>query len=200
MNFYEILFPDNISVGAVGGPSFATTISTTNNKNEVRSSNWSSGRNLYKINCNILSDSQIADLLSLFNICLGKAVGFRLKDYSDFIAISSIIATGDGVIKIFQLVKQYNFGGYSYTKIIYKPVINSVKLYVNNVQIQTGFSIDFSTGIITFLQPLAVGVLLTADFNFDVPVRFNADNLDIIYNGKNKSAIQNLELIEIKPL
>ena len=198
MNFYEISFPDNISVGAVGGPLFATTISVANNKNEVRSSNWSTGRNLYKINCNVLSDSQIADLLSLFNICRGKAVGFRLKDYSDFVAISSIIATGDGVIKIFQLVKQYNFGGYSYTKIIYKPVINSVKLYVNNVQIQTGFSIDFSTGIITFLQPLVVNAFLTADFNFDVPVRFNTDNLDIIYNGKNKSAIQNLELIEIK--
>ena len=52
MNFYEISFPDNISVGAVGGPSFATTISVANNKNEVRSSNWSAGRNLYKINCN----------------------------------------------------------------------------------------------------------------------------------------------------
>ena len=50
MIFYDISFPNNISVGTIGGPSFATTISTTNNKTEIRSSNWLSGRNLYTIN------------------------------------------------------------------------------------------------------------------------------------------------------
>lgn len=198
MNFIEISFPDSVSVGAIGGPSFATTVSASANKTELRSSNWMVARYSYKINCNILSDSQISDLISLFNICRGKAIGFRYKDWSDYKASDVVIGTGDGKTTIFQLVKRYNFSGYSYVRTICKPSIG-IKIYLNGTLTSNGFTIDQTTGLITFIIAPATGVAITADFCFDIPVRFNNDSLDVTYQGRNKYDLQNIELIEINP-
>ncbi len=199
MNFLEVSFPDNVSIGAIGGSNFSTTISTSSSKNELRSSNWMVARCSYKINCNILSDYHVSNIISLFNICRGKAVGFRYKDWSDYQALNVTIGTADGTTVAFQLKKLYIFGGYSYSRKIYKPIISSVKVYLNGVPTSTGFVIDSTTGLVTFNRPPATGILITADFMFEVPVRFNTDSIDICYQGKNKYSLQGLELIEINP-
>ena len=41
-----------------------------------------------------------------------------------------------------------------------------------------GWTADVSTGVVTFLSPPSVGANLTAGFEFDVPVRFDTDEVN----------------------
>ncbi len=56
---------------------------------------------------------------------------------------------------------------------IKKPVVGTVKPYLAGVLQSSGWSVDTTTGVLTFLASPAVGVAVTADFEFDVPVRFD---------------------------
>jgi uncharacterized protein (TIGR02217 family) len=64
----------------------------------------------------------------------------------------------------------------------------------------THFTIDTATGIVTFAggQAPANGATVTAGFEFDVPVRFDTDKLDINLSGFASGAIPNIPIIEIR--
>jgi hypothetical protein len=52
---------------------------------------------------------------------------------------------------------------------ITKPVLGSVHLYKDAVEQLFGWSVDTTTGLVTFGMAPALGVEFTADFEFDVP-------------------------------
>ncbi len=87
---------------------------------------------------------------------------------------------GDGVTTTFQLIKRYSVTGTSLTfdKIIKKPVSTAVRVYVNSVEQTAGvnYSLDSTTGIVTFTQAPAVSAAVTADFLYDIPARFDTDD------------------------
>jgi hypothetical protein len=62
---------------------------------------------------------------------------------------------------------------------ITKPVAGTVKVYLDDVEQLSGGSVDTTTGLVTFSVPPAVGVEITADFAFDVPVRFDTDHMAV---------------------
>lgn len=198
MSFHEIRFPENISLGAKGGPEFNTNILTMVSGKEQRNINWSESRNRYDISTNINSKNKIEELLAFFNARKGRAYGFRFKDWSDYKVISESLGMGDNSTKDFQLTKTYSNGGENYTKVIKKPVNGTVKIYVDNVEMVSGWVVDYSTGVISFSTAPAQDVVITADFEFDVPVRFNHDDFEISMNSTNSGQIEKIELIEIK--
>ena len=51
----------------------------------------------------------------------------------------------------------------------------------------------------TFTTPPAAGAAITAGFSFDVPVRFDTDELDIDLSAFEAGAIPQIPLIEIVP-
>jgi uncharacterized protein (TIGR02217 family) len=65
--------------------------------------------------------------------------------------------------------------------------------------IETAVSIDHSAGLIQFQTAPAVGALITAVFEFDVPVRFASASLDIVLDDFGATQIQDIPLIEILP-
>jgi len=197
-NFVEVQLPTNISKGAVGGPEFLTTIIELGSGHEQRDIRWSKARARYNIAYAIRSTSDLNTVRSFFFARQGRAYGFRFKDWADYELSDGSLGTGDGETTEFQLVKEYTSGSVTYTRTITKPVAGSVKIYVDSVEATDGWSVDTTTGIVTFDAAPATDTEITADCEFDVPVRFDTDWLpqkvqEITYGG-----IDDVPLVEIK--
>ena len=119
--------------------------------------------------------AQIDELIAFFRARRGKAYGFRFKDWTDYKASGQLLGTGDDVLTQFQLVKHYPSGSVIEVRTITKPVAGTVKVYLDGVEQLSGWSVDTTTGLVTFSTAPALGVEVTADFEFDVPVRFDTD-------------------------
>lgn len=62
----------------------------------------------------------------------------------------------------------------------------------------SGWSVDTTTGLITFTSPPAAGAVLTAGFEFDTPVRFDTDMIDVALKFERLGSIQSIPLIEVR--
>src|SRR3984957_518343 len=131
--FHEVRFPPNIAYGASGGPEFNTTVAANLAGYEQRNINWPAARGKWDISTGIKSQSDMQAVIAFFRARFGKAYGFRFKDWSDYQGTGELIGTGDGSNKIFQLVRNYVSGSYSYQRQIKKPVNATVKIYLNSV-------------------------------------------------------------------
>lgn len=206
MSFDEIALPLRVNFGAGGGPSFSTEIITIDSGYERRNQNWSQARRAFDARTGVRSATDAATLLAFFHARAGRARGFRLKDWSDFSSaadnISSpvfsdqIIGTGNGAT-MFQLVKNYASGGITHQRIITKPVAGSVTIGINGTNLSSGFSVDTTTGLVTFASAPASGQTITAGFQFDVPVRFDTDQLTL--TAENYAMFKaNIPIVEIR--
>ena len=165
-----------------------------------RNSNWENARAKYNIGHSIKNQSQIDEIIAFFRARKGKAYGFRFKDWSDYKAEGEFIANGNGVKTEFQLIKSYISGSDYIIREIKKPVDNSEKIYINSIlQIRdTDYMIDIKTGIISFISAPADTSIINADFEFDVPVRFDTDDINITLDNYLIASVNNVPLVEIK--
>ena len=62
----------------------------------------------------------------------------------------------------------------------------------------SGWSVDTTTGLITFTTAPANGAAITAGFEFDVPVRFDTDQLDVTLDIERLGSITSIPLIEVR--
>lgn len=122
-------------------------------------------------------------LLNFFYNVRGNAIAFRYKDWGDYKATGQAIANGDGTTTLFQLIKTYG----DYYKDIRRPVADTVKIYLNGVLQTSGFTIYYSVGVIQFAEPPASGVAISADFEFDLVVRFENENLSSRFDAYDAS-------------
>ena len=109
-----------------------------------------------------------------------------------------MIGTGDGTVTQFQLVKRYSSGAQSWTRAITKPVAGTVTIALNGATQASGWSVSTATGLVTFTTAPAAGVAITAGFEFDVPVRFDTDALDITLDFERLGSITSIPLVEIR--
>ena len=58
---------------------------------------------------------------------------------------------------------------------ITKPVAGTVRVYKDDAEQLSGWSVDVTTGVVTFSTAPAASVAITADFELDVSVRFDTD-------------------------
>jgi uncharacterized protein (TIGR02217 family) len=197
-SFAEIQFPPDISYGATGGPIFSTDIVTTFSGHEQRNINWAQARAKYNVATGIKSESQWRTLIAFFRARRGRAIGFRFKDWSDYQGVAEPIALGDGVTTAFQLIKIYSSGDTAIARPISKPVAGSVNIYVDAVLQESGVTVDSTNGVITFDVAPADEAEITADFEFDVPVRFDTDELDLSIESFDAGRWSGIPLIEIR--
>ena len=198
MDFEEVQFPSDISYGATGGATFLTDVAATISGYEQRNSKWSQARAKYNIATGIKEESQWEALIAFFRTRKGKAVGFRFKDWSDYKAEAQEIGLGDDSATDFQLVKIYTSGSVSVSRDITKPVAGTVKIYVDAVLQSSGVSVDTATGIVSFSTAPADGEIITADFEFDVPVRFDTDDFSFSVDSYNAGNWNSIPLIEVR--
>ena len=61
----------------------------------------------------------------------------------------------------------------------------------------TEFEVDAMSGLVTFDVAPADGAVLTAGFAFDVPVRFDADQINVALAGHDAVRVLRVPLVEI---
>ena len=211
MAFDEVQFPVDVSRGSKGGPERRTSVVELGSGREERNSPWASSRRRYDVAYGIRTADELHAVVAFFEARRAKLYGFRFKDWSDYrscpplqntTALDQAIGTGDGTKVAFQLVKTYGDVARTYVREIRKPVAGSVKIAVAGVQktLGTHYSLDTTTGVVTFVtgsKPTA-GQAVTAGYEFDVPVRFDADRIDVDLDHFRAGEIGSIPLIELK--
>jgi uncharacterized protein (TIGR02217 family) len=197
--FHEIRFPDAIARGATGGPQQDTSIVTTVAGFERRNINWSSPLGRWDVGTGIRSRADLESFIAFFRARQGRAYGFRFKDWSDYRAAGVVIGLGDGSTKSFQLVKRYSSGPADITRVITKPVTGTVALRRDGALVTSGISIAHSTGLVTFTTAPAAGVVITASFEFDLPVRFDTDRMALSLANYERGEWPEIPIVELRP-
>lgn len=207
--FHEVRFPLRLALGTSGGPVRRTDIVNLSNGREHRNQRWRNSRRAYDAGSGIRSVSDLYAVLEFFEARGGQLHGFRFRDPVDFrscpplsstSAMDQRIGTGDGQTLTFQLVKTYADAAGGWTRRVAKPVPGSVLLSVNGNAV-TAFNTDHATGLVTFVagQAPAAGAAIRAGFEFDVPVRFDIDRIDVSLASFEAGRIPSIPLVEILP-
>ena len=208
--FHEVRFPVDIAIRSRGGPERRTEIVTLASGREERNARWANARRRYDAGYGVRSLGDLSAVIAFFEERRGRLYGFRFRDRTDYRSTANgappqagdqVLGTGDGTRRDFPLVKTYGANFAPYQRPITKPVAGSVLVKVGPVPAVAGtdYDLDSATGIISFRvgKAPATGAVITAGFEFDVPVRFDTDRLEINLASFNAGDIPAIPLIEI---
>ncbi|WP_339715703.1 DUF2460 domain-containing protein [uncultured Sneathiella sp.] len=201
MSFHDVRFPTRVSYGAIGGPRFSTTVQILNSGFEQRNINWAQARREYTVDISPSRGAEWTAVLDFFHARRGRAYGFRLKDFSDFTMAEQSIGTGDGSTTAFQIFKRYiddDALAPPYDRELKKIVAGSVSVAVAASPMASGWSVDDTTGILTFDAAPAVDADITVACEFDVPVRFDTDLMQAAIPGPDVHHWQSVKLVEVR--
>ena len=209
--FHEVRFPLRLALGTSGGPRRRTDIVDLSNGRENRNARWRSSRRRYDAGSGVRSLADLYAVLAFFEARAGQLYGFRFRDPVDFrscapgappAATDQALGTGDGATRTFRLVKTYADAGGASERAIEKPVAGSVLVAVAGVPVaEADVAVDAATGSLTFAEGAVPpqGAAVTAGFEFDVPVRFDVDRIDLDLTAFNAGRIPAIPLVEIAP-
>jgi len=202
MAFHEVRLPARLAFGSTGGVERRTEITTLGSGFERRSTPWAEGRRRYLIGAGLRSLDDMAALTAFFEARRGRLYGFRFRDFADFkscapgeavAATDQRIGVGDGARRRFGLCKAYG----DHERRISKPVQGSVRAAVGGVETE-GFVVDHATGEVTLATAPVLGAEVTAGFVFDVPVRFDADRIEVTLESFGAGRMVAMPLIEVR--
>ena len=209
-DFHDECFPTAISFGATGGPERRNEIVSMTSGKEKRNSRHSQSRHTYDAGTGVRSMVDLYDVLAFFEARRGSLHAFRFRDPFDMkscrpedavAAADQVLGTGDGTRSRFPLVKTYGSGDDAYARDIRLPVSGSLRVAVAGVEktSPTHYSFDAATGDIVFAGGSipGAGALVTAGYEFDVPVRFDTDRLSMSLTAFKAGQIPTIPLIEV---
>lgn len=211
MAFDEVRLSTEVERGVSGGPRFKTRVLTLESGFEQRNEDWSESRGEWDIGFGLQSLEDAAAELTLrqigdfFRARRGRLRGFRFKDFFDFtigdpsdpVASNQEIGTGDGVTVTFQIFKRYSSGGQDYDRTIKKPVAGTVAVLIDGV-VDGAAVVDTVTGIVTPSSVPAVAEVVQVACEFDVPVRFDDDHLDVAMQLFDVGQIPRIPIMELR--
>ena len=193
------VFPTGISLNSMGGPQYNTEVVVMNSGHEQRNQIWTYPLHKYEIGYGIKDDYDLDVVRDHFHLASGRLHSFNYVDRSD--STSATIATaitdtdqflvqttdntqrvGDGVETTFQIVKEY----YSTDspQLVKQRLISKIQpgtaiVSLDSVSVPFGgspsWTIDETTGIITFATAPGNNVVPKCGYEFYVPVRFDID-------------------------
>jgi uncharacterized protein (TIGR02217 family) len=207
MNFHEIRFPTAIAFHSTGGPERRTEIVTLGSGFEERNAVWANSRRRYDAGSGVKTLDDLSNVIAFFEARLGRLYGFRFRDFTDFKScppgrvvspLDQPTGTGDGATTAFQLTKTYMSGPAGWMRKIAKPVDGTVRVAVAGVEWTSGFSVDATTGLVTFAAAPASGAMVTAGYEFDTPVRFDTDSLSVNLASFGAGEIPGIPIVEIR--
>lgn len=197
MSFHEVSLPARLAFGSTGGVERRTEVVTLGSGFERRSTPWAQGRRRWLIGASLRSLADMAELVAFFEARRGRLHGFRFRDFMDFrsgapgampAATDQAIGTGDGTTTQFQLVKG--------DRVIAKPVAGTVIVAVDGAPVEA--EAEAATGLVTLNAAPAEGAVVTAGFLFEVPVRFDADRIDVTLESFDAGRMAAVPLVEVR--
>jgi uncharacterized protein (TIGR02217 family) len=208
--FHDVRFPTAISFGATGGPERITEIVRLTSGHESRNTRFAASRHRYDVGTGLRSLSDLYEIVAFFEARRGPLHAFRFRDPFDMkscrgdlevAATDQPLGTGDGVLDRFPLVKRYGDEGGAYERAIGKPVEGTLVVAVDGVVVDVeDVSFDDETGEVV-LAPAAVpaeGAEVTAGYEFDVPVRFDTERIEIGIADFRAGRIPTIPLVEVR--
>ncbi|HYF53594.1 MAG TPA: DUF2460 domain-containing protein [Salinarimonas sp.] len=206
-DFHEVRFPFCVALGARGGPVRATEIVTLASGREHRNARHAHARRRWDAGLGIRTLDALHEVVTFFEERRGRLHGFRFRDAVDWKSgpplaqptpLDQRIGTGDGATTAFPLVKTYGGAHAPYVRPIAKPVAGSVRIAVDGVELNAvQGSCDPVTGLVSLSVPPPPGAIVTAGFLFDVPVRFDTDELTLDLSAFQAGEAPHVPLIEI---
>jgi len=206
MAFHEILFPTSIALGATGGPERRTEIVTLGSGFEERNALWAHSRRRWNAGLGVKTVNDLHAVIAFFEARMGRLHGFRFHDRSDYKSCApgaahqptdQAIGIGDGLTVSFQLKKTYSSGGASTVRLIRKPVAGLVRCALGGVE-TSAFTVDAAMGLVTFAAAPDLGFAITAGYQFDCPVRFDTDKVEINLAHFQAGDIPEIPIVEIR--
>ena len=208
MAFHEVRFPDDISRGARGGPERRTQVVELASGDEERNASWADSRRRYDAAYGIRRADDLAAVIAFFEARNGRLHGFRWKDWGDYRSglpsapvtpIDQALGTGDGDdrdVPAGEALRERRAGlgaadreagrrhgaGRARRRRGGSPAGRSMR----------------RPAIVTFATAPGAGVLVTAGFEFDVPVRFDTDRLDVTWDLDRLGSIASIPLVEVR--
>ena len=208
MSFHEVRLPARLAFGSTGGVERRTEIVTLGSGFERRSTPWAQGRRRYLIGANLRSLDDMAALTGFFEARRGRLYGFRFRDFADCkscapgVAVGPLdqaLGEGDGTRTVFQLIKRYGDGEDALERRIAKPVEGTVRVSVDGGELTaTEFAVDAATGIVMLDAAPEAGAAVSAGFEFDTPVRFDADRIEVTLESFDAGRMAAVPLIEVR--
>lgn len=209
-SFHEVRFPTDVARGAYGGPERRTDIVLLGSGKEERNARWAHSRRRYNAGYGLKTLASLHDVMTFFEERRGRLYGFLWKDRVDFkscplsavpTARDQFLGTGDGVRDRFQLIKRYGRVN-AYERRIVRPVASSLLVAVDGVAVRLDdLALDSANGELVFSSAVVphAGGKVTAGFEFDVPVRFDTDYLEINLLAFEAGDIPHIPVVEILP-
>jgi uncharacterized protein (TIGR02217 family) len=218
-------FPDDLAVWSKSGISNSTQVALVKSGREQRNSLWvyprarfdiSNALRLADLNQNATGNYTTGYFIQLLRDWIvamqGQLVGFRFKDWTDYRdegrgafvkpgVVPPAIVNGDGTTTVFQMVKSYTMGTQVIPRLISKPIVSpAIQIYVNGVlqTVTVNYTIDTTTGLVTFTSAPGGGQTITWTGQFDTPVRFAADILEYALDDGGLYDVQSIPLVEIR--
>ena len=209
MAFHEVRFPANLSFGSVGGPERRTEVVTLANGYEERNTPWAHSRRRYDAGAGMRSLDDVEELVAFFEARRGRMHAFRWKDWGDYKSClpsrsvgfeDQVIGIGDGVRTAFALTKTYRSGSQDYARPIRKPVVGTIRVGLQgDPQVElVHYTVDASSGEVSFGTAPDVGVAVTAGFEFDVPVRFDTDLIQVSVASFQAGDLPSVPVLEVR--
>lgn len=209
--FHEVRLPLRLALGATGGPARRTDIVALSNGGEARNARFADARRSYDVGTGLRGIEDLYELVAFFEARQGQLYGFCFRDPVDHAsappgqavtALDQHIATGDGATRVFQLTKTYGDAGATTVRRIGKPVAGTVLIAVAGAPLAGGdYAVDAATGLVTIAPGAtpAPGAAVTAGYEFDVPVRFDTDRIEVNLAAFRAGSVPSVPLKEIRP-
>ena len=118
--------------------------------------------------------SEFQSLAGFFNRCQGAFGTFLYADADDNAVTGQLLGAGDGATTAFQLVRA--FGGF--IEPVLAPNVVSVIYLAGVAQSPSSYSVDPTTGLLTFTAAPASDAAIAADFSYYFRCRFAEDTVD----------------------
>ncbi len=201
------------SYGTVASYTYRTSIITLGDGTEQRNIEWRYPLGKFNLSKAHLCQDLLDYFLSFHSTMKGQKEVFRFRDYNDYETTGDPLYSGlnsytqgvlnpapDGSRKEFQLCKAYNLEGLNVFRIITRVDSVNCEVFINgNSQLVTIYP---SLGKVVFLTAPQTNDILTWEGIFDIPVRFEQDNINYRLIGNNQFenfySIEELSLIEIR--
>jgi len=174
MAFLNQGLPTQVEQNAVRRDEEDIEIVTTDGGFEVRNARSSQGLREYDISfpAAVYGDAVHEAVIALYKVARGKLHSFRFRDFTDYQLDGEVIGTGDASTTAFQVVQSWTVDGTTETRTITRPV-SPLSVYKDGVLQGSGYTVDYTTGIVTFTSAPGDGVAISVSGTFDVPVRFD---------------------------
>ncbi|GIL03335.1 MAG: glycoside hydrolase family 24 [Alphaproteobacteria bacterium] len=208
-SFHEVVFPLRLAFGSSGGPVRRTEVVALASGHEQRNARWSQSRRRFDAGQAMRGLDDLYETLAFFEARKGRLFGFRFRDPLDWKSCppgldpapaDQPLGEGDGATTGFDLVKSYGADEILPRRIA-KPVVGSVRVAVAGVEQTPGsdFTVDHAAGTITFMAAPVAGAPVTAGFAFDLPVRFDTDEIVVNLAAFAAGDIPSVPVLEILP-